>query len=127
MVGPDVLPPRKLHSGRLYRVAVSWVVVAVVVNDGSLSSIKGTQQKFHEGRIIGTDLSNPDFSQFAKTFGAHGLRVKDLTNFATILKDALEADRPTIIAVLLHDRQNELIDYISWLRSDPLRKFKNKN
>jgi acetolactate synthase-1/2/3 large subunit len=102
-------------------------VVAVVVNDSSLSSIKGTQQKFHEGRIIGTDLSNPDFSQFAKTFGAQGLRVKDLTKFATILKDALKADRPTIIEVMMKDRQNELIDYISWLRSDPLRKFKSKN
>ncbi|MGD9081454.1 MAG: thiamine pyrophosphate-binding protein, partial [Desulfobacterales bacterium] len=98
-------------------------VVAVVVNDSSLSSIKGTQQKFHEGRIIGTDLSNPDFSQFAKTFGAQGLRVKDLTKFAAILKDALKADRPTIIEVMMKDRQNELIDYISWLRSDPLRKF----
>ena len=102
-------------------------VVAVVVNDSSLSSIKGTQQKFHEGRIIGTDLSNPDFSQFAKTFGAYGLRVKDLTKFSTILKDALKADRPTIIEVMMKDRQNELIDYISWLRSDPLRKFKSKN
>jgi acetolactate synthase-1/2/3 large subunit len=102
-------------------------VVAVVVNDSSLSSIKGTQQKFYEGRIIGTELSNPDFSQFAKTFGANGLRVKDLTRFATILKDALEADRPTIIEVLMKDRQNEIIDYISWLRSDPLRKFKSKN
>ena len=96
-------------------------VVAVVVNDSSLSSIKGTQQKFHEGRLIGTDLTNPDFSQFAKAFGAQGIRVKDLSKFATILQDALKADRPTIIEVLMEDRQDELIDGISWLRSDPLR------
>jgi acetolactate synthase-1/2/3 large subunit len=102
-------------------------VVAVVVNDSSLSSIKGTQQKFHEGRIIGTGLSNPDFSQLANAFGAHGLRVKDLTKFTTILQDALKADRPTIIEVLMQDRQDELIENISWLRSDPLRKFKSKN
>jgi acetolactate synthase-1/2/3 large subunit len=102
-------------------------VVAVVVNDSSLSSIKGTQQKFHEGRIIGTDLSNPDFSQLANAFGAHGVRVKDLTKFKTILQEALKADRPTIIEVLMQDRQDELIENISWLRSDPLRKFKSKN
>jgi acetolactate synthase-1/2/3 large subunit len=100
-------------------------VVAVVVNDSSLSSIKGTQQKYHEGRLIGTDLTNPDFSELAKAFGAYGIRVRDLSKFTAILQEALEADRPTVIEVMMQDRQDELIDGISWLRSDPLRKIKS--
>jgi acetolactate synthase-1/2/3 large subunit len=96
-------------------------VVAVVVNDNSLSSIKGTQKKYHDGRLIGTGLSNPDFSELAKTFGAHGIKVTDLTKFKTVLQEALEMDRPAVIEVMMEDRQDELIDGISWLRTDPLR------
>ena len=37
-------------------------VVAIVVNDGALSAIKGSQQKGCEGRTIDTDLLNPNLS-----------------------------------------------------------------
>ena len=64
-------------------------VVAVVVNDGALSAIKGSQQKGCEGRTIDTDLLNPDFVEFAKSFGAYAKRVEDLGNFKETLRDAL--------------------------------------
>jgi acetolactate synthase-1/2/3 large subunit len=96
-------------------------VVAVVVDDGSLSSIKGTQQKYYGGRLIGTDLYNPDFCQFAEAFGARGIRVEDLSNFTTVLKDAISSAHPTVIEVPMRERQKELIDSIGWLHTDPLR------
>jgi acetolactate synthase-1/2/3 large subunit len=97
-------------------------VVTVVVNDGAFSSVKGSQQKYCEGRTIDTDLVNPDFVQFAKSFGAYGVRVEDLSNFKSILQDALAADRPALIEVSMQDRQEELIGSIGWLRSKPLCK-----
>jgi len=90
-----------------------------------LSSIKGSQQKDCDGRIIDTDLLNPDFVQFGKSFGAYAVRVEDLSNFKSILRTALAVDRPALIEVPMHDRQEELISSIGWLRSEPLRKAQN--
>ena len=96
-------------------------VVTIVVNDQSLSGIKGSQQKYYEGRIIDIELHNPDFVEFAKSFGAYGRRVDDLSEFKSIFKEALSLDRPSLIEVPMVDRQQELIDGIEWLRSGPLR------
>ncbi len=96
-------------------------VVTIIVNDRSLSGIKGSQQKYHEGRIIDVDLHNPNFVEFAKSFGANGRRVDDLSEFKSIFEEALSLDRPSLIEVPIVDRQQELIDGIEWLRSGPLR------
>ena len=56
-------------------------VVTIVVNDEALSAIKGSQQKGCNGRTIDTDLSNPDFIQFAKSFGAYAVRVDEIADF----------------------------------------------
>ena len=97
-------------------------VVAVVVNDGALSAIKGSQLKGCEGRTIDTDLVNPDFVEFAKSFGAYTKRVEDLGDFKETLRDALAAEQPALIEVMLQERQDEIINVIGWLMSEPLRK-----
>ena len=97
-------------------------VVAVVVNDGALSAIKGSQQKGCEGRTIDTDLLNPNFVEFAKSFGAYAERVEDLGDFKDTLRDALAAEKPALIEVMLQDRQDDIVDVIGWLMSEPLRK-----
>lgn len=96
-------------------------VVTIIVNDRSLSGIKGSQQKYYEGRIIDIDLHNPDFVEFAKSFGAYGRRVDDLSEFKSIFEEALSLDRPSLIEVPMDDRQQELIDGIEWLRPGLLR------
>jgi acetolactate synthase-1/2/3 large subunit len=96
-------------------------VVTIIVNDRSLSGIKGSQQKYYEGRIIDADLHNPDFVEFAKSFGAYGRRVDDLSEFKSVFEEALSLDRPSLIEVPMVDRQQELIDGIEWLRPGLLR------
>ena len=96
-------------------------VVTIVVNDGSLSSIKGSQRKYCDGRIIDCDLFNPDFVQFARSFGAYARRVENLSDFKSIFEEALAEDRPALIDVPMSDRQDELIDSIGWLRTELLR------
>ena len=97
-------------------------VVAIVVNDGALSAIKGSQQKGCEGRTIDTDLLNPNFVEFAKSFGAYAKRVENLGDFKDTLRDALAAEKPALIEVMLQDRQDDIVDVIGWLMSEPLRK-----
>ncbi|MYE90077.1 hypothetical protein F4X33_13895, partial [Candidatus Poribacteria bacterium] len=97
-------------------------VVTIVVNDGALSAIKGSQQKGCNGRTIDTDLSNPDFIQFAKSFGAYAVRVDEIADFKGVLQDALAADTPALIEVSMEGQQEEIIGMIGWLQTDPLRR-----
>jgi acetolactate synthase-1/2/3 large subunit len=97
-------------------------VVAIVVNDGALSAIKGSQINGCEGRTIDTDLLNPDFVEFARSFGAYAKRVEDLGDFKETLRDALAAEKPALIEVMLQEKQDEIINTIGWLQTDPLRK-----
>ena len=96
-------------------------VVAIVVNDGALSAIKGSQLKGCEGRTIDTDLLNPDFVEFAQSFGAYAKRVENLGDFKGTLRDALAAEKPALIEVMLQERQDDIINIISWLQTEPLR------
>ena len=97
-------------------------VVAIVVNDGALSAIKGSQLKGCEGRTIDTDLLNPDFVEFAQSFGAYAKRVENLGDFKETLRDALAAEKPALIEVMLQERQDDIMNVIGWLMSEPLRK-----
>ncbi|RKU39118.1 hypothetical protein C6496_03400 [Candidatus Poribacteria bacterium] len=97
-------------------------VVAIVVNDGALSAIKGSQLKGCEGRTIDTDLLNPDFVEFARSFGAYARRVENLGDFKDTLRDALAAEKPALIEVMLQEQQDDIINIIGWLQSEPLRR-----
>ena len=94
-------------------------VVMIVVNDNALSSIKGSQQKACEGRLIDSDLRNPDFVELARSFGIQAERVEDLANFGPSFEKAVKADRPVLIEVPMEERQAELIASIEWLQPEP--------
>ncbi len=96
-------------------------VVAIVVNDDALTAIKGSQITNFEGRSIDTELYNPDFVDFAKSFGVDAWRVENLEEFKPILSKALKAEKPTLIEVVMHEYQDKLIDSIGWLHSERLR------
>ena len=44
-------------------------VVVVVFDDGAFGNVRRIQQQAWGGRLIGWDLANPDFCQFADSFG----------------------------------------------------------
>jgi acetolactate synthase-1/2/3 large subunit len=98
-------------------------VVMIVVNDNALSSIKGSQQQACEGRLIDSDLRNPDFVALARSFGIRAERVQDLADFGSTFEEAVNGDRPVLIEVPMEERQAELIASIEWLQPEPtLRK-----
>ena len=49
-------------------------VVGIVFADGAFGNVKRMQQELHGGRVLATDLKNPDFVAMAESFGAMGLR-----------------------------------------------------
>ncbi|MEE2659521.1 MAG: thiamine pyrophosphate-binding protein [Candidatus Latescibacterota bacterium] len=96
-------------------------VVVVVVNDGALTAIKGSQHKHYQGRTIDTDLTNPDFTKLAEAFGVWAKRVDDVADFSVVLAEAIGVGKPALVEVMLQERQEEAMEWISWLRDKPLR------
>jgi acetolactate synthase-1/2/3 large subunit len=59
------------------------------------------QEREYPGRVSGTDLFNPDFVQFAQAFGWRGARVERTDQFEPAFAEAMAADRPTLLHLLL--------------------------
>jgi acetolactate synthase I/II/III large subunit len=55
------------------------------------------QERHYPGRVMATDLVNPDFAAFARSFGAYGERVTATGDFPAALERALEADGPALL------------------------------
>lgn len=76
-------------------------LVTVVFNNSSFGNVRRDQQMNFEGRLLGADLENPDFMQLAEAFGAHGARVDSPAALQPALQQAIDADRPAIIEVVV--------------------------
>ena len=75
-------------------------LVAVVFNDGAFGNVRRIQQERYGNRLIGSDLANPDFVAFAKSFGAEGERVHSPPALRAALRRAFaHRDGPTLIEV----------------------------
>jgi acetolactate synthase-1/2/3 large subunit len=85
--------PQELATAVQYGAAI----IAIVVNNGSYGTIRMHQERAHPGRVIATDLHNPDFAALARAYGAHGETVERTEDFAEAFKRAQEARRPALI------------------------------
>lgn len=74
-------------------------VIAVVFNDGAYGNVRRMQVQRYEGRLIASDLHNPDFVRLAESFGALGLRAEGPEGLRAALAEALDADLPVVIEV----------------------------
>ncbi len=75
-------------------------LVTVVFNDGAFGNVRRIQQERYGNRLIGSDLANPDFVQYAKSFGAEGLRAMSPQELRGALRRAFaHRDGPTVIEV----------------------------
>jgi acetolactate synthase-1/2/3 large subunit len=88
-----------LMSGQELATAVQYELpfVVLVVNNGMYGTIRMHQERHYPGRVIGTDLVNPDFAAYARAFGAYGATVTETAQFADALEDALAAGTPALI------------------------------
>jgi acetolactate synthase-1/2/3 large subunit len=72
-------------------------VVVLVVNNGMYGTIRMHQERHYPGRVVGTDLHNPDFVALARAYGAHGALVERSEEFGEALDEALACGRPALI------------------------------
>ena len=72
-------------------------VVVLVVNNGRYGTIRMHQERAYPGRVIATDLDNPDFAALAEAYGAAGEAVTDTEAFPAAFERALKAGRPALL------------------------------
>ncbi len=73
--------------------------VAVVFDDGAYGNVRRIQREQFNGRTIASDLQNPDFVKLAEVFGVTGRRAETSEALRTQLREAIQADEPTLIHV----------------------------
>jgi acetolactate synthase-1/2/3 large subunit len=75
-------------------------VVSVVFNDQAYGNVRRSQVEQFEGRILGTDLHNPDFVQLAESFGVRGARATTPGELQGLLHEVLTTNsEPVLIDV----------------------------
>jgi len=81
-------------------------VVSVVFNDGAFGNVKRTQEQTFAGRLIASDLVNPDFVALARSFGIDAERVTTPADLEAALRSALAARAPALIEVAVGPMSN---------------------
>ena len=77
-------------------------VVVIVVDNGTYGTIRMHQEGHYPGRVMATDLRNPDFAAYARAFGGFGVRCERTEAFPEALRAAREAAGPGGVPALVH-------------------------
>lgn len=74
-------------------------LITVVFNDNAYGNVWRAQVEEFNGRVIGTELHNPDFVKLAEAYGARGVLARDAGQLETAVGEAVSAEAPTLIEV----------------------------
>jgi acetolactate synthase-1/2/3 large subunit len=74
-------------------------LVTLVFNNQSYGNVRRDQMNVYDGRLVGSDLTNPDFVALAESFGVAAYRVASPEALRPVLEKALGADAPAVIEV----------------------------
>src|SRR4051794_20847180 len=74
-------------------------ILVLVVDNGMYGTIRMHQERHFPGRVVGTDLVNPDFAALARSYGAFGDTVERTEDFGDALDRALADSRPALLSL----------------------------
>ncbi|WFU40013.1 thiamine pyrophosphate-binding protein [Bradyrhizobium sp. CB82] len=95
-----------LMNGQEFATAVQYgaPIIVILVDNSQYGTIRMHQEREYPGRVIGTQLRNPDFAMYAKAFGGHGERIEQTQEFRPAFERALASGKPAILHCLLDPR-----------------------
>jgi acetolactate synthase-1/2/3 large subunit len=76
-------------------------VIVLLFNNNMYGTIRMHQENEYPERISATELTNPDFVQLARAYGAYGERIDRTEDFAAAFERAAAAERPAILEITL--------------------------
>jgi acetolactate synthase-1/2/3 large subunit len=71
----------------------------VVFNDGAYGNVKRMQEDDYDGRVIASELRNPDFVRLAESFGVPAARTQSPDGLRRELDKAFSRSGPSLIEV----------------------------
>jgi acetolactate synthase-1/2/3 large subunit len=74
-------------------------VVAVVFTDSAYGNVLRMQKDLYGGRVIASELTNPDFVRLAESFGAAATRATSPAELKSAIEDAFGRSGPSLIEV----------------------------
>jgi acetolactate synthase I/II/III large subunit len=88
-----------LMTGQEFATAVQYdlPVIIVVVDNGMYGTIRMHQERHYPGRVVGTELKNPDFAAYARAFGGYGATVEKTADFLPTFEAAQKSGKPAIL------------------------------
>jgi acetolactate synthase-1/2/3 large subunit len=90
-----------LMAGQELATAVQYnaAIIVVIVNNGMYGTIRMHQEKHYPGRVHGTELANPHFAAYARSFGAAGEIVEETAQFGPAFERCIASGKPAVIEV----------------------------
>src|SRR3546814_16337920 len=74
-------------------------LVAVVFAAGAYGNVLRMQKELHDGRMIASTFTNPDFVKLAEAYGADGRRAPTPAELETGVSERFAARRPALLEV----------------------------
>jgi acetolactate synthase-1/2/3 large subunit len=74
-------------------------VVTLVFNNNAYGNVRRDQRERFDGRVVASDLVNPDFVKLAESFGVGAARVTSPEGFRPVLEKALADGGPYLIDI----------------------------
>jgi acetolactate synthase I/II/III large subunit len=92
-----------LMNGQEFATAVQYDLpfVVIVSDNGIYGTIRMHQEREYPGRIMATELRNPDFAAYARAFGGFGVSVERTSDFPAAFKEAQAIGKPAIIRLAI--------------------------
>jgi acetolactate synthase-1/2/3 large subunit len=92
-----------LMNGQEFATAVQYGLpfTTIIFDNGMYGTIRMHQERDYPGRISATDLRNPDFAAYARTFGGFGVSVERTEDFPQAFREAEASGKPAIVRLAI--------------------------
>jgi acetolactate synthase-1/2/3 large subunit len=92
-----------LMNGQEFATAVQYDLpfTTIIFDNGMYGTIRMHQERDYPGRISATDLRNPDFAAYARTFGGFGISVERTEDFPQAFREAEASGKPAIVRLAI--------------------------
>ncbi len=111
-----------LMTGQDFATAVQYKlpVIVVLADNGLYGTIRMHQEREYPGRVIATQLHNPDFVAYALAFGGFGAVVEKTGDFPAAFAQARASGKPSIIHLKIDPEAISTFASISAIRDKAL-------
>src|SRR3984885_5656245 len=92
-----------LMNGQEFATAVQYNLpfITIIADNGMYGTIRMHQEREYSGRVSAPALRNPDFADYACSFGGFGISVERTEDFPAAFKAAVASGKPAIVRLAI--------------------------